>query len=686
MSGLPLQYLLAGTLRRQLVAGMALVVALMMALFVWDITRRQQAVVLQQQSEQTLALTRSVATASAVGVASRDLSGIQEIVDGFATYPDLRYVIVLDIRGKILAHSERNRLGQYLNDLPQQAMLTVLSQGQPVMDVAGPIMISGQHIGWARVGMGHTSARAMMTSIERSGIFYALLAILLSTLLAWLTGGYLTRRLHAIQQVADSVQAGHTEVRAQVPGEDEAAQLARQFNAMLDTLARREDALAEALNRLQTITNRVPGVVVFQLRLHPDGRMVVPYASEALNDIFHIHPDLVRHDASALKTAVHPEDLPGQLRSLTASAEKLTPWLGELRLVFAGQTETWVQVNAMPQQEPDNGVLWYGFITDITDLKRAQHALRTSEEDLRRAIKQLEVSNTDLKQLNEKLVQSQWQLLQSEKMASIGQLAAGVAHEINNPIGFVQSNLGTLDRYFKDILDLLTMYQQGERFLSELTCGRQDIATWLTHIQQLLEQVEWGYMKQDIPVLLRETRDGVVRVKQIVMNLKEFSHADNQEQWEWADLRKGLDSTLNIAHNEIKYRATVVKEYGDIPPIKCLPSQLNQVFLNLLVNAAQAMAEGVHGKITVRCGATSEGVWVEISDTGPGIAPEHLQHVFEPFFTTKPVGKGTGLGLSLSFGIVQKHGGRIEVHSDVGIGTTFKVVLPKEPPYQAAIS
>jgi len=584
------------------------------------------------------------------------------------------------------AHSERSRLGQYLNDLPHQAVVTVLSQGQEVMDVAGPIMISGQHIGWARVGMGHASARAMMTSIERSGIFYAQLAILLSTLLAWLTGGYLTRRLHAIQQVADSVQAGHTEVRAQVSGDDEAAQLARQFNAMLNTLARREDALAEALNRLQTITNRVPGVVVFQLRLHPDGRTLVPYASEALNDIFHIHPDAVRHDASALKNAVHPQDLPGQLRDMAASAKQLTPWLGELRLAFSGQTDTWVQVNAMPQQEPDGGVLWYGFITDITDLKRAQHALRASEEDLRQVVKQLEVNNTELKQLNEKLVQSQWQLLQSEKMASIGQLAAGVAHEINNPIGFVQSNLGTLDRYFKDIIDLMTEYQQSEKLLLRLADGHQDMATWLTQIHQLQEQTEWDYLKQDIPALLQETRDGVLRVKQIVTNLKEFSHADSQEQWEWADLRKGLDSTLNIAHNEIKYRATVVKEYGDIPKIKCLPSQLNQVFLNLLVNAAQAMAEGVHGKITVRCGATSEGVWVEVSDTGLGIAPEHLQHVFEPFFTTKPVGKGTGLGLSLSFGIVQKHGGRIEVRSDVGIGTTFRVVLPKEPLHQAAVS
>ncbi|MDH4284272.1 MAG: ATP-binding protein, partial [Gallionellaceae bacterium] len=162
--------------------------------------------------------------------------------------------------------------------------------------------------------------------------------------------------------------------------------------------------------------------------------------------------------------------------------------------------------------------------------------------------------------------------------------------------------------------------------------------------------------------------------------LKDFSHVDAGEEWHYSDLRKGLDSTLNIVHNEIKYKADVVKEYGELPEVECLSSQLNQVFMNLLVNATHAIEE--RGTITIRTGQQGEEVWMEVADTGKGIKPEHLTKIFDPFFTTKPVGKGTGLGLSLSYSIVQKHHGRIEVESEVGKGTTFRVWLPVKQPVQ----
>ena len=267
--------------------------------------------------------------------------------------------------------------------------------------------------------------------------------------------------------------------------------------------------------------------------------------------------------------------------------------------------------------------------------------------------------------LNMKLEAAQSQLLQSEKMASIGQLAAGIAHEINNPIGFINSNMGTLRGYIANLLKMLEAYQHEE---GNMSSERRD------ELAKLREKLDIAYLSNDVDSLVQESLDGLQRVRRIVIDLKDFSHVD-QTAFQSANLEKGLDSTLNVVWNELKYKAEVVKEYAGVPEIMCLPSQLNQVFMNLLVNAAQAIAE--HGRITVRTAFNEKDVWVEIEDTGSGISPEHLSRIFEPFFTTKPVGKGTGLGLSLAYGIVKKHGGKIEVSSEKGVGSKFRVTLPR---------
>ena len=261
----------------------------------------------------------------------------------------------------------------------------------------------------------------------------------------------------------------------------------------------------------------------------------------------------------------------------------------------------------------------------------------------------------DLEQVNT-------QLLQSEKMAAIGQLAAGVAHEINNPIGYVFSNLKALADYVHDLLRIID--------------AAGEVAS-LKELQALITDLEYGYIREDVQALISESEEGIERVKSIITALKDFSHID-EEAFRAADLHRGLDSTLNLVNNELKYKAEVVKAYGDLPEVECLPSQLNQVALNLLTNAAHAI-EG-HGRITVRTGHQRDMVWFEVEDTGQGIASEHLARLFEPFFTTKPVGEGTGLGLALSFSIVQKHGGRIEVTSEEGHGSRFRVWLPITQP------
>jgi two-component system NtrC family sensor kinase len=286
---------------------------------------------------------------------------------------------------------------------------------------------------------------------------------------------------------------------------------------------------------------------------------------------------------------------------------------------------------------------------------RLEEKVAERTRELGNANVQLQSEQAELKLLLQKVEQAQSQLLQSEKMASIGQLAAGVAHEINNPVGFVNSNLGTLKTYVGRLVALLDTCKTGK-------ATEADFKT-----------ADFEYLRTDIDDLVRESQDGLDRVKKIVSNLKDFSHVDEAE-WQEADLNAGLESTLNVVWNEIKYKAEVVKQFGTLPAVQCIPAQINQVFMNLLVNAAQAIEQ--KGVITLRSAVDGDSVWLEVADTGKGMSPEVQKRIFEPFYTTKPVGKGTGLGLSLSYDIVHKHGGRISVVSKPGEGSTFRVRLP----------
>lgn len=268
---------------------------------------------------------------------------------------------------------------------------------------------------------------------------------------------------------------------------------------------------------------------------------------------------------------------------------------------------------------------------------------------------------TQLRSVEEKL-------LQADKMASIGQLAAGIAHEINNPIGYIHSNLDTLGEYVGNLLQLMMAYD------GLLRDAIPDSDESRARINDIRQKFDFDFLINDLPMLLSESREGIERVRKIVEDLRDFSRAGYAEDWTMADIHRGLDSTLNIVWNDLKYKCEVRREYGDIPLIECRPSQLNQVFLNILVNAGQAI--DAKGTITIVTGCDEDTVFVEITDNGKGIAPEDVSRIFDPFFTTKPVGQGTGLGLSLSYNIVRKHGGHIDVRSAPGAGATFRIVLP----------
>ena len=380
-----------------------------------------------------------------------------------------------------------------------------------------------------------------------------------------------------------------------------------------------------------------------------DARGKAIYANRSLRQLRGI--GLSPHDPLETIADAHPDWAGRKVMTIgMPEAERQGVWAGETAVVdFTGREIPVHQVILAHRNEQGEIDFFSTIMRDISESRRRA---------------------TELQQAYEELKRTQEQLLQSEKMASLGQLAAGVAHEINNPIGYLSSNLGTLGGYVRDVLGVVETYEAA---LSAVTDPAQ-----LAAVAEKKQETDFGFLCEDIPILLAESLEGIQRVRKIVQDLKDFAHAGDNEEWQWVDLRHSLQRTLNIVNNELKYKAEVRQDYEDIPEIRCLPGQLNQVFMNLLVNAGHAIE--ATGEVRIRARQEGEWVSVEISDTGCGMSQEVIGRIFDPFFTTKPVGKGTGLGLSISYGIVKKHGGRIEVESKVGEGTTFRVMLPVAGP------
>ncbi|OUD12398.1 ATP-binding protein [Thioflexithrix psekupsensis] len=283
-----------------------------------------------------------------------------------------------------------------------------------------------------------------------------------------------------------------------------------------------------------------------------------------------------------------------------------------------------------------------------------------------------------------RLKSSQTQLVQSEKMASLGQMVAGVAHEINTPLGYVKNNVSMTQRLLKQAENLLQQYRE---LVELLLSGETDENTLQAKIAEVLELANEFFEEDtfaETDQLLKDTLYGIEQISELVVNLRNFSRLD-QARIADVNMNENLDSVLTIAHNMLKHRVEVIKEYGELPPVSCSPSQLNQVFLNLITNASQAVTPG-NGKVIIKTSADNDHVYVSIQDNGCGIPKEILNKIFDPFFTTKPVGEGTGLGLSISHQIVHQHGGKIKVASQQGKGTRFTVSLPRQRPKIPATS
>jgi PAS domain S-box-containing protein len=280
---------------------------------------------------------------------------------------------------------------------------------------------------------------------------------------------------------------------------------------------------------------------------------------------------------------------------------------------------------------------------------------------------------TEIKQL-------QRQVLQAEKMASIGQLAAGVAHEINNPMGFIHANLFQLGEYVQDLARVFEAVQGLRKAAASGSLG--EVARAAERLESVASELDADYLLEDCAKAVRESLEGSERIRHIVQDLRAFSHPDGSERSE-ADVNECLDSTANIVWTMMKHVVVLAKDYGELPPVRCFPMQIKQVFMNLLVNAYQALEEAGHGRerpgeIRLRTRAVRGGVQIEVEDDGIGIPSADLNRIFDPFFTTKDVGVGTGLGLSIAYNIVKRHGGSMRVDSEPGVRTRFSIFLPRD--------
>lgn len=333
----------------------------------------------------------------------------------------------------------------------------------------------------------------------------------------------------------------------------------------------------------------------------------------------------------------------------------------ELQLQRNDGQYRWFQLRCLPLNEMTDSCLTAAFY-EMTDASMAEEQLMEINTSLQVLVNE---QTRHLQEVNQQLQETQSKILQSEKMASIGLLAAGVAHEINNPLGFINSNLSSLARYLKKIQDYIGLQAN---LLEQSAAADQ-----LGQLQEKRRQLKLDLILDDAGDLIEESLDGARRVQRIVLDLKSFSRVDKGDE-QLIDLNDCLETTIDIAWNELKYKTSIEKDYGELEPLYCLPQQLNQVFLNILINAVQAIDK--QGKIQIKTWQRDKMQYVAISDDGCGMPAEVCAQVFEPFFTTKKMGQGTGLGLSISCDVIKKHGGEINLTSEVGKGTTFTVCLP----------
>ncbi|BAY74415.1 multi-sensor signal transduction histidine kinase [Nostoc linckia NIES-25] len=416
--------------------------------------------------------------------------------------------------------------------------------------------------------------------------------------------------------------------------------------------------------RFQNLANNIPGMV-YQFRLGADGSTSTPYVSSGCLELYGLEPELVMAGTHSLYAMNHPDDNPAITQAMIYSAQTLTPFEKEWRIILPSGTVKWIQSAARPERQADGAILWDGVVIDISDRKQSEVALQQKSHDLEQALTNLQ--------------NAQLQIIQSEKMSALGNLVAGVAHEMNNPLGFISASLKQTKPTIADLVEHLKLYQESLPNKSE-------------EILEHAQEIDLDYTLEDLPKVIDSMTLACERLKNISTSLRTFSRADRDYKVAF-NIHQGIDSTILILKHRLKANEQrpaieVLTEYSNLPQIECFPGQLNQVFMNLLANAIDALEDANNGLtfeqiqlnpnlIKIQTFLENHSVKVIIADNGKGMSEEVKQNIFDHLFTTKGVGKGTGLGLAIARQIIEEaHNGNLNCNSVLGQGTEFVITLP----------